>query len=306
MNSKIKIFLGALILIAFVVAVERYIGWVELLRPWQSASPVELAGAIALTFLTYGLRAMRLHDYFSTLLRGQFAANMKLTLQHNLLNNLLPMRAGELSFPVLMSRYFSVQPGVSIPVLFWFRLMDLHTLIAIALFAAGDLWLDHRYVLPLVFAWLTLPVLSFHAHQRGSRVLRDADGGWKKFAAKVLASFPQTSTAFWRAWFWTWVNWLVKLAVFAWVLRMFIDSPWSAAWLAAIFGDATSVLPIHGVAGAGTYEAGVIAALAPAGIDMNTAVRGAVNLHLFLLGSTLLGGIAAAFLPAPERKNGNS
>jgi uncharacterized membrane protein YbhN (UPF0104 family) len=97
------------------------------------------------------------------------------------------------------------------------------------------------------------------------------------------------------------VNWIVKLGVFAWVLRMFIDASWAAAWLASIFGDATSVLPIHGVAGAGTYEAGVVAALVPIGFSAGTALRGAVNLHLFLLGSTLLGGLVAMVLPRGAR-----
>jgi uncharacterized membrane protein YbhN (UPF0104 family) len=247
------------------------------------------------------LRAARLHDYFRTLLRGRFATNLKLTLQHNLLNNLLPMRAGEVSFPVLMSRYFGVQASVSIPVLFWFRVMDLHTLVAIALLAAGDVWLAAHYVWPVVAAWLLLPVLAFRLHLRGARALDGATHGWRKPAARVLASFPQTSGAFWRAWGWTWVNWIVKLGVFAWVLRMFIDASWAAAWLASIFGDATSVLPIHGVAGAGTYEAGVVAALVPIGFSAGTALRGAVNLHLFLLGSTLLGGLVAMVLPRGAR-----
>jgi hypothetical protein len=300
-NSTLKIILGTAILIGFIAGVQHYIGWAELLQPWRDAAPDTLFAALTLTFVTYLLRAARLHDYFHTLLRGHFATSLKLTLQHNLLNNLLPMRAGELSFPVLMFRYFGVPAGVSVPALFWFRVMDLHTLLAIALVAAGDLWLAPQRVWPVAAAWMALPVVAFRLHLRGARALGNADTGWKKIVARVLASFPQTSGAFWRAWAWTWVNWVVKLGVFAWVLRMFVEAPWSATWLGSIFGDATSVLPIHGVAGAGTYEAGVVAALIPAGIDAEAALRGAVNLHLFLLGSTLLGGLAALALPGGAR-----
>ncbi len=50
----------------------------------------------------------------------------------------------------------------------------------------------------------------------------------------------------------------------------------------------SSVLPFHGIAGAGTYEAGVLAGLVPLGVEMEVALRAAVNLHLFVLGSSIL------------------
>jgi len=61
------------------------------------------------------------------------------------------------------------------------------------------------------------------------------------------------------------------------------------------------VLPVHGLAGAGTYEAGVVAALLPFGVAPAAALAGAVNLHLFLLGAALLGG-ALALLPGRRRR----
>ena len=100
-----------------------------------------------------------------------------------------------------------------------------------------------------------------------------------------------------RAWFWTLFNWVVKLAVFAWILILFAPllSP-AVALLGAIGGDLTSVLPVHGVAGAGTYEAGVMAALLPFGVPAAQALMAAVNLHLFMLGLSLAGGALALAL----------
>ncbi|VAW96580.1 hypothetical protein MNBD_GAMMA20-1008, partial [hydrothermal vent metagenome] len=57
-------------------------------------------------------------------------------------------------------------------------------------------------------------------------------------------------------------------------------------------------------AGAGTFEAGVVAALLPFGIDAKTALQAAVNLHLFILGSTLLAGLLSLALPA-RRQSGD-
>ena len=60
------------------------------------------------------------------------------------------------------------------------------------------------------------------------------------------------------------------------------------SWAGATTGELSSVLPIHGIAGAGTYEAGVLIGLLPWGLDQGLALASAVNLHLFVLGSTLL------------------
>ncbi len=221
-------------------------------------------------------------------MQGAFGLCFKVMLQHNLLNNLLPMRTGEISFPVLMARHFGVPAVRSVPALFWFRLLDLHTLGACAL-VAGFAW-NIPLMLVLLSAWMVLPILLFWGSGRWQRLLHDQPGRIKDLLKKALASLPQTRRAFWRAWVWTVITWVVKLGVFAWVLSLFMDVSGAGALMGAIAGDLTSVLPIHGVAGMGTYEAGVVAGLLPYGVTAQNALPAAVNLHLFLLGSTLIGG----------------
>jgi hypothetical protein len=63
-------------------------------------------------------------------------------------------------------------------------------------------------------------------------------------------------------------------------------------------GELSSVLPFHGFAGAGTYEAGIVAGLVPLGLELEPALQGAVNLHLFVLGVSVLAGAMAALIPA--------
>ncbi|WP_018954962.1 lysylphosphatidylglycerol synthase domain-containing protein [Thioalkalivibrio sulfidiphilus] len=293
-----KTLLAILILLAFLVFVEWYFGWAPLLAPWREVPLPGVLGALVLAFLTYWLRALRVYDYYRAQMRGRFPACLRLTLTHNLLNNLLPMRTGELSFPVLMARDFSVPALHSVPVLLWFRLMDLHTLALFALLALGSHLLGPAVAVPLAAAWLLTLVVA----QRLAPALRDRlgtpdDDGLRGKLYRVLDALPGNAGDFWRAWAWTFANWLLKLAVFVWVLGLFLEAPLAAAWLAVIAGDLTSVLPVHGVAGAGTYEAGVVAALLPFGVGGEAALAGAVNLHLFLLGSTLLGGLLVPLLP---------
>ena len=303
LKIDIKLLLGLLVFLGCIVAVQIYYGWGRILAPWLEVAPAALAATLVLTFISYALRSVRVYDYFQEPLRGRFALCFKLTLQHNLLNNLLPMRTGEISFPVLMARYFDVPATASVLVLFWFRLMDLHALVAIALLATGDAWLAQSYLLPVTLLWMVLPLAAYLAHHSLARKFAGASHGSKKFIVKILNSLPQTPREFWRAWLWTWINWLVKIGVFAWVFQLFAPVSWSIAGLAAIAGDITSVLPFHGVAGAGTYEAGIVAALLPFKIEPDVALAAAVNLHLFLLGSTLLGGLVAVFLPGREKQS---
>ncbi len=289
---------GTVLLLGLILAVETWIGWSTLLRPWLNLAPEYLAAGIILIFLTYGLRALRVYDYFLADTRGQFAVCLRLSLQHNLLNNLLPMRSGELAFPVLMSRCFSVPIMRSVPGLLWFRFLDLHTLIAFALVVISEPFVGQTLGAVLGLFWMSVPWLAFRLTAFWQARLSRHPGRVSNFVQRILESLPQQPRLFWRSWLWTLLNWSIKLAVFAWILTLFSDIPLGTAWIGATLGDFTSVLPIHGVAGAGTYEAGVVVGLAPFGIAPAEALQAAVNLHLFVLGCTLLSGVLSLLLPA--------
>ena len=286
------------LLLIYAAVLEWLWGWRTLLEPWRSFSLVTGLAAIILLFASYALRAVRLYDYFRDEVRGRFVDCLKLMLYHNLFNNLLPMRSGEISFPVLMKRYFEVPVIRSVPALLWFRVLDLHTILAIGGLAA---LLYHfgpgqaAWLLPL---WLPLPWVAHALKDRvGARLARAPRGRIGTLLTQALQGLPSSDGEFWRSWLWTWINWVVKLAVLAWLLLQFIDVSYAAAWLGAIAGDLTSVLPIHAPGGFGTYEAGVLAGLMPFGVTLEPAMSAAVNLHLFILFSSLASGLLAWGLP---------
>lgn len=297
---------GLALLLLALVGVQWAIGWPRLLAPWRTIAPLTLLLAMLLTLGSYAARAVRLYDYFLPPTRGSFTACLKLTLLHNVFNNLLPMRTGEASFPVLMTRYFATPLAQSLAALLWFRVMDLYALGIVALATVGGHWLNDWLLALLTVIGLSLPWWLFRLQSAPllAPLGRRLPPHWQTRLAQARTGLPQTPAAFWRAWFWTLINWLVKLAVFAWVLQLFAPMPVAAAFLGAIGGDLTSVLPVHGIAGAGTYEAGVIAALLPFGVPAEAALAAAVNLHLFMLGLSLAGGAFALLLrhdlPATE------
>ncbi len=300
---KLKIAAGLLIAGLFVWGVEYAIGWRTLLSPWREMAWGAMVAAVALLFLSYTLRAVRLYDYFHTAMGGRFGLALKLVLQHNLFNNYLPMRAGEISFPLLAQRYFAIAPLQSVPVLFWFRLLDLHTLGLFALAGLGFSLLSPLLAGGALGLWLCLPLLLYFArHWLQQWCGRRREQRLHRLLHKALQSLPQSRAEFWRSWGWTVLNWAVKIAVFCWVLLAFVPLPLPAALMAVIAGDLTSVLPLHGVAGIGTYEAGVVAGAAISGEAVEALLVGAVNLHLFVLGVCLLGGGVSLLLGRGVRR----
>ncbi|MGO7565723.1 UPF0104 family protein, partial [Rhizobium johnstonii] len=57
---------------------------------------------------TYFLRTWLIYDYFPKETAGRFAVLFRVTHIHNLLNIMLPFRAGETSFPLLMLTEFGI------------------------------------------------------------------------------------------------------------------------------------------------------------------------------------------------------
>ena len=101
----------------------------------------------------------------------------------------------------------------------------------------------------------------------------------------------------WRCLGWALLNWGIKLTAFALVLVVFAEVDLFAGTIGAVGGELTSVLPIHGLAGAGSYEAGVLAFLYGLGVDYELALAAGINLHLFLLSVTLVLGMLGQLLP---------
>jgi uncharacterized membrane protein YbhN (UPF0104 family) len=266
--------------------------------PWRSLPLGELSWLFGISLLSYLARGVRLYRYFPALLRGHLAATLRLSVLHNFANNLLPMRSGEAVMPLLMKRYFGHNLADSALALVWIRLLDLHALLLLALLAgwlAAPSWL---WPVALLAALLALPLgyllrgwLARHLIQRSGRL-------WD-LARRLLTALPPRGLSLLEVYSWTLVTWATKFLAFTLVLQHFTGvQPWQA--ISGVIGaELSSVLPFHGVAGAGSYEAALVIAMTPTGVDASTALSGAVNLHLFLLGVTLALGPLALLLPRP-------
>lgn len=287
------------IVIVFVVAAEHFVGWRSLVYPWLFIDdPLLILLAVALLGVTYVIRAFRVYRYFR--LRRGFALCLRLLLQHTMLVNILPMRTGELAFPALMKRYFGMPIQRSLPALLWLRALDLHALLCvpIAIVAATGESLAAWLAMLAAVVWFALLLAVFFSSRALASFAARRETRPFKIAHDVLVAVPQSFGDLVENWLLTMTNWALKLAVFAWIIHSFSSQGYAPSLAGAIGGELSGILPIQGVANFGTYEAGVVAAMRALGVATSEALTGAVNLHLFVLGVSIGGGLLALLLPA--------
>ena len=294
--------------LALALTVEYVIGWARLIEVWRYLDPIELGFAFAAVLASYLMRGARIaiwlrHRVPSAATAPTLANCTTLFLRHNLVNVLLPFRTGEIAFPMLLNAQFGIALGTGVTILLWLRALDLA---ALATFGCCAIVAAHFGPIAGVAAlvcsalfFLSLPqIINAIAT---TKILRQLPERIRTAVTTLLESPPHKSA-------WLWVvalslgNWLVKLFSFAFVLSILVDCSLPIALGGAIGAELSTVLPTHGVAGAGSYEAGSVAALMAAGVAFAPALAGTVNLHFFMLACALSGGIAAYLAPAPSAR----
>lgn len=289
---------GLAILAVFVAWTQRSVGWGHILESWSVVSPGQLLVILSLLLASYMARAVRIAVGFPNATSGNFGACLRVVLLHTFSNNFFPVRSGELAFPVLMQRLFQVPPAVSLPRLLWFRVLDGLLLAASA--GVVLIWVRWGPALAMLslLIWAALPLAAFWVRQPLRRLLVGHDSRPMRVLLRLVEGIPDGPAPIYRTTAWTAINWVLKLVAFAWFLEAIAGLDRETALLGSIGGELSSVLPLHGVAGAGTYEAGVLIVLTPLKVALDQALPAAVNLHLFILGASML-GLLPALLPLP-------
>ncbi|RKZ06183.1 UPF0104 family protein [bacterium] len=286
LNPVLRWAAGVLLLAALVWWVQRSVGWAEVFAAWGRLSASELALVTLLTFVGYIARAARLVAHFGGALKTEPLLTFRVMALHNLANNFLPMRTGELSFPILLRREFQIDAARSVGALLWLRALDLSAILVAAALSLGIDRLGLGVGLALGVAGLVLPAVGF-------RLLKLHQPEGEGMLARLAAGLPVSTASLLAGHLLTLLHWGAKLAAWAWLLGRLGHIDRVLAWTGAVAGELTSVLPVHGIAGAGTYEAGIVLVLRPLGVPVDDALMAATDLHLFLLGFALLTGLLA-------------
>lgn len=303
-RSIIKYFVAILIFIVFIIFVNESTGWDQVFFQLKKLNAVSIFMFFLLLSLSYLTRSLRIYSYFKTSFTISFLICLKVSLYHNFLNNILPMRTGEISYPIFLSKHLGIPFKPATASLLWFRLLDL-----IALTSFGILSLSIFTTKPaIIYALSTLVFLSpilvyIVVNHIDVQKLTAKNIAYKLFYF-LLTCVPSSRTLFLTSWFYTLVTWALKLAVFTWFISHTLQINLANSLLASITSEFTSVLPIHSFAGFGTYEAGIIAVLAPLQMaDSKSVIATATSLHIIILSSTILSVILFKIYYSFKTKN---
>ena len=238
-----------------------------------------LAGA-GLWWGSFVCRAARMRQEWRWLRPVSLWTALRLVLLHNAAVLLLPMRAGELGYPLLVRQVFGAGWRDAVRSLMWLRIQDAVVLglLAVVLWPQVPLLLRVAVALTALAVWL-LPkrfwrwlLTRRHPVMRRLRPWlhhRSGSGGW----------------------WWSAGNWLLKLAVVTVLLHQ-LAPPGLALDLAgalrgALGGELAALIPVQGPAGLGTYEAAVWALSGVSTAQVGALAGVALLVHSFCLSVSL-------------------
>ncbi len=250
----------------------------------------------SLWLLSFVCRGRRIQQEWHWRRPVSLSVAMRLVLLHNAAVLLLPFRAGEAGYPMLVKQVFGAPLSQSVRSLLWLRIQDAGVLGLLLVW----LWpgLDWRW--PLLCTTLAVALILLPASY-WLRLLKRRNA-WARVLRTLLHRRAPRS-----AWLLSLCNWLCKLSVVAMLLSTLLDIPVRAAFQGALGGEWAGLLPLQGPAGLGTYEAAVWLAAGLHDSQLASQLPAAALLvHVFCLavslGAALLAWLAFRW---PETKLAN-
>lgn len=303
-------------LLWWIVAEARWQGVVARLARLDGAS---LAAMAVLFAASYAMRGARIHGEFRDEIASSGAMRtpgntylriLRLTLVHNALVNVVPFRGGEVAFPVLLSRWFGIGTGRAIVSLLWLRAQDATVVLALAALVWPGLavaWRVAALAAIVIGAW-AVPAWARRHGGFGHGIEPRSRAG------RIRALLERSTRRNTAGWLWTIGNWTVKLVAEAWLVTLALAAAApegverrvesalhagiDAGVLGALGAELAAILPIQGVAGFGTFEAGGAALLRTVSVPLSTGLEAVLVLHAVVLALAVAAGcIAAIALP---------
>jgi uncharacterized membrane protein YbhN (UPF0104 family) len=253
--------------------------------PAQTAVVIFLLGAVS--WLLRGLRTWLLFEQLPLM------EALGMSFVHNTANNLAPMRLGELALPMLARWLGNVEFSVGLTSLLWIRLLDLISLIGISvcivfLPTVGTIMLAFLAALVFLTPLLIAIIIPKTQHIRLPQILEQA-------RAQLIYE-AQNGKRLHRMWRLTILAWLSKIMGMGVLLATLSGIPMTDVITTILGAELSSILPIHGLAGAGSYEAGGIIGSTLMGLSPVLALEMTIQLHIYVLSLTAVFGILGVLL----------
>lgn len=297
---------GVLISVLALFLVFQLANWQDLGPALTSIRPIFIISGVVLTIVFVFVRAIASRTILGgkpTIIQAFWAIN-----QGYLLNNLLPLRAGELGRAILLGQSAKINPMEVLSSVVIERVFDVAvaaTMLLITLpLALGMDWARNVALIALLAVIIALGMMFYMARNR------DKVTGWvhklgKRWAFVDKYVVPQVSalidglatvakpSQFFLSLFWIVLSWAVAMVeYYIFVLAVAPSAPfWWGVFTDAVLG--LSIAVPSAPAALGTFEAGIVGALAILGVGETDALALAITIHFIQFFSTGILGLYA-------------
>jgi len=303
-NKKVlRITVAALITILLVGILISQVNIEKIAKILSGVNPAYLAIGLILYALAYLLRTTRFYVLLNKEigLRDLFAV----VCLHNLANNLLPARIGELSFVYLLKKYHNRNIGEGIANLILARLFDGIAVSLLFLVSTLFVTLPEFTVVGVISTFLLFTILFVVILLKEDTInllktcLRKVASRNTKSIRYILTKVEETLDAFEKARFdnlpltfaLSVCIWLTLYSVvFVLLLAMGSDLGFFDVVFASTFALLTTILPIQGIAGFGTIEGGWIVGFMLIGLTKELAISTGFVFHTLILAYSVILG----------------
>jgi uncharacterized protein (TIRG00374 family) len=283
---------GVLISIVALVVVFRLASWQELEAAFTAVKPINLAAAVALTLISLVTRALAwrvLLDKRTSVRKSFLVVN-----EGYFLNNIFPLRAGEIGRAIFMGRSSELGPFHVLSTIVIERAFDVAMAAGLMLstlpLALGMTWARPVAIVTLVLVILGFIVLYLMARYNDKvkvLVLR-LGKRWPLIQRVVIPRIDALldglgaltkPSQFLLALFWIALSW--GLWVLLYYVMLVPIAPHAPIWWAA-FGDAVLAMGIaipSAPSGLGVFEAALVGALVLLGVSPSAALAYAIMMH---------------------------
>ena len=266
-----------------------------------SIDPLYLSVGFGFYVLSYFFRALRFH----ILLNRKVGLKDLFTIVcvHNMVNNILPARTGELSYIYLLKKHHNKTAGEGIATLFVARVFDMITIVI--LFFLSTVFVPNPFgimieatwvIIFLIFLIILLLLIIIYKGRAFVILLRGmvnhfgmdqthiVDYIFRKMDETIESfSCMHRSTFIWSALV-SIVIWIVLYSVnYTLIIAMGINMTFWTVLFASTFALITTILPIQGVGGFGTMEGGWTIGFLAMGLTKEVAISSGFSVHIIII-----------------------
>ena len=304
MNSKTIAKISAVVITAVLLAILlSQIQIADIIVTLASIDPLYLVAGFILYTCSYYFRALRFHILLNKEVRLRDLFNIVCV--HNMVNNILPARTGELSYIYLLKKLHNKKTGEGIATLFVARVFDFISISLLFLVSAFMMHELPKMIIKLVWvialflgliAIFLIALLLFGKPFLNLVKTFFEMFNWDKkhFADYLLRKGEETVESFEK------IKISGKIIIIALILNSFaiwlflyslnyilvramdINLSYFEVVFASTFAVFTTILPIQGIGGFGTLESGWTVGFIAVGVTKEVAISSGFGFHIIL------------------------